>query len=58
MVELAWISVLLLWTQQSAAAEEDDVTVLDSSIAAAPSAMDRAASGEMRVLLVSAGLIS
>lgn len=48
-LELAWITVLLLWTQQSAVEEEEGV-VSDSSDAAPT--LDRAPSGEMRVLLV------
>ena len=48
-LELAWITVLLLWTQQSAV-EEEDGALSDSSDAA--STLDRAPSGEMRVLLV------
>ncbi len=48
-LELAWITVLLLWTQQSAV-EEEEGAVSDSSDAAPT--LDRAPSGEMRVLLV------
>lgn len=63
MVELAWISVLLVWSQQTAANEAEPEGAFAAAAAAAASmddepaaqpqfAMERSASQEMRVLLM------
>lgn len=61
MVELAWISVLLVWSQQTAADEAEPEDAFATAALAAPAGepaaqpqftMERSASQEMRVLLV------